>query len=132
MGKTFWVAHQRHGGTVHPHVCGENGEGVVEVDAAQGSPPRVWGKRFQERDGTLVARFTPTCVGKTRLSRPPQFPYPVHPHVCGENMMAINRADEAAGSPPRVWGKPLMRDTIGSLVRFTPTCVGKTSSYSRC
>ena len=52
--------------------------------------------------------------------------YPVHPHVCGENVNI--RADELSdgGTPPRVWGKPGTSMEIHTLARYTPTCVGKT------
>ena len=71
---------------------------------------------------------------------------PVHPHVCGENV--VERLDQPGqyGSPPRVWGKlsssgktcaswsvhPHVcgenlseRTRRDPRTRFTPTCVGK-------
>ena len=72
---------------VHPHVCGEI-------------------PCFEARHQKRGKRFTPTCVGKSRLPR--------------------HRCQFARGSPPRVWGN---RQGVGcincSLARFTPTCVGK-------
>ncbi len=96
---------------VHPHVCGENSPTDNQIFQRNGSPPRVWGKRFTGFDlvmdpsgspprvwGKRVAawvffdapRFTPTCVGKTYV-RP----------------------------------RAARRQT-----RFTPTCVGKTNRAS--
>ncbi len=51
---------------------------------------------------------------------------PVHPHVCGEYL--IEAASEAStyGSPPRVWGIPVLQTTSLPTIRFTPTCVGNT------
>ena len=115
---------------VHPHVCGENGYAHIIAVRLQGSPPRVWGKPAARVCEYSSSRFTPTCVGKTRIvSRVKSVP-PVHPHVCGENETTSRTAERATGSPPRVWGKP------GSVVirrgasRFTPTCVGKTQGLA--
>jgi len=92
---------------VHPHVRGED------------APPR--------HRPRASSRFTPTCVGKTK------------------DVLAAG--EEAGGSPPRAWGRPEagsrsrpwstvhphVRGEDASrggrllvLLRFTPTCVGKT------
>ena len=58
------------------------------------------------------------------------FANPVHPHACGENILAICGVLLLGGSPPRVWGKQLISSVIHIIERFTPTRVGKTSSAS--
>ena len=95
-----------------------------------GSPPRAWGKQRSSQYKLLV--------------------YKVHPHVRGENCGETIWRDDAYGSPPRAWGK-LKQELAASVVslgspprewgkracvmkalpipRFTPTCVGKTSSH---
>jgi len=94
-------------GAVHPHVRGEDQFGFWLCDGHVGSPPRAWGRLKLIRGLRLAVRFTPTCVGKTYLARPPARRETVHPHVRGEDFLlhALSCKD----------------------VRFTPTCVGKTS-----
>src|SRR6185312_9038171 len=73
---------------VHPHVRGE----VVG----------------NEREGVVVRRFTPTCVGKSRPISRSQSSFMVHPHVRGE-VATLSAA-------------------VGAAIRFTPTCVGKSAA----
>ncbi len=74
---------------VHPHVRGENLELQTGEPVIVGSPPRAWGKLYLCADNSENTRFTPTCVGKTIVDRSVQFTEEVHPHVRGENCMAI-------------------------------------------
>ena len=105
VGKTRRPVVREHTRTVHPHACGENSTSEDKTDFNGGSPPRVWGKRMlsppvQHYRGSpprvwgkhrnivtagVGDRFTPTRVGKTKLSF---FLY-----------------NNITGSPPRVWGK---------------------------
>ncbi len=116
---------------VHPHVCGENLQRLRCRPGSQGTPPRVWGKRRLQELEEDKERYTPTCVGKTNTTlaiirlfpgTPPRVwgklkmpiaiegNVEVHPHVCGENQPQVPQ------------------DT--SLVRYTPTCVGKTAALA--
>ena len=112
--------------TVHPHVCGENILAPVTASALIGSPPRVWGKHIVNNAIETAQRFTPTCVGKTQKPTWKSLSIPVHPHVCGENIDAIEQKEKKVGSPPRVWGKLWQPLQAIVAARFTPTCVGKT------
>ena len=101
---TFWTP-------VHPHACGENAR-----------------QRFGRADHR---RFTPTPVGKTRVTVAERMAGTVHPHACGENRgLGLARSFDA-GSPPRLWGKPCSGLPKGARPRFTPTPVGKTGSPDR-
>ena len=73
-------------------------------------------------------RFTPTCVGKTRHQQHYHRRVAVHPHMRGEDKVNDLARLKVNGSPPHAWGRPHTR--YGKLrdARFTPTCVGKTSS----
>ena len=126
VGKTQWSAHSRLSYRVHPHACGENLFFLISFTTATGTPPRVWGKLIQPNPRVRWSRYTPTRVGKTlhpdKLDQPDQ----VHPHACGENGERIAGAYLIAGTPPRVWGKPLMPTYDGVIGRYTPTRVGKT------
>ncbi len=86
---------------------------IVHIDGSlrQGSPPRVWG----HRDDHVIA------------SRAIQ----VHPHVRGDIMYPSGCPTPVPGSPPRAWGHPLCPNLAGVFERFTPTCVG-TSTTAPC
>ena len=52
------------------------------------------------------------------------FSIPVHPHVRGDNIIAVFFADDRRGSPPRAWGQSTNTLVSITQLRFTPTCVG--------
>ncbi len=49
---------------------------------------------------------------------------PVHPHACGDDAVPALAAPEAAGSPPRVWGRRSRRRPPLGVRRFTPNVWG--------
>mgnify|MGYP000663113259 CR=1 FL=1 len=116
--------------TVHPHACGESA--VISIMAAwyPGSSPRVWGKRRRPRHPQPRPRFIPTRVGKAaarwNLRRTPL----VHPHACGESLLAFADYMSISGSSPRVWGKLNHQRLEAQCVRFIPTRVGKAAHIS--
>lgn len=71
-----------------------------------GSPPHAWGRHSDGALDCQHARFTPTCVGKTKWE--------------AEKRML--------GSPPRVWGRQRLSAINFSRLRTTPTYVGKTTT----
>ncbi len=93
-----------------------------------GSPPHAWGRHTPQQHNLALMRFTPTCVGKTRVAaRCWRWPA-VHPHMRGEDGEGQENRPRPGGSPPHAWGRRA-RATLGSPTRrFTPTCVGKTLS----
>ncbi len=112
---------------VHPHVCGEYLHKLSISGRDGGSPPRVWGILTAWAIPGGQSRFTPTCVGNTSQI-PPQFHNStVHPHVCGEYFRNTWCFWLSFGSPPRVWGIPVLQWDHHYFRRFTPTCVGNTS-----
>ena len=50
---------------------------------------------------------------------------PVHPHTCGEIFWLSVSGAGLVGSPPHVWGNLAICNTFVTLIRFTPTRVGK-------
>ena len=50
----------------------------------------------------------------------------VHPHGCGEDIIAVHARRASQGSPPRVWGRLVAGLPLWLACRFTPTGVGKT------
>ena len=51
----------------------------------------------------------------------------VHPHVRGEDPDRVSEVFSHRGSPPRAWGRLVSRPATTCTLRFTPTCVGKTT-----
>ncbi len=90
----------------HPHVRGDN----VHITVTRTFTPTVTQSRIHShvrgdnvRRGAVhpaLGRFTPTCVGTTRLSDPRTR---THPHVRGDNRTST--LAWADGSPPRAWGQ---------------------------
>ncbi len=104
---------------------GEGFTSGIPSDAAEGSPPRAWGRGHQSQRKLWSERFTPTCVGKGQR-RPGHLAGPgVHPHVRGEGVIGYVSSANAGGSPPRAWGRGPSSRRRPAGRRFTPTCVGK-------
>ena len=126
VGKTARSRKSLSATPVHPHVRGEDARVGTHGWAADGSPPRAWGRPNLGFVIGTGARFTPTCVGKTPGGRHGTWGCPVHPHVRGEDESAAVQASHSAGSPPRAWGRLRVANPPCGGLRFTPTCVGKT------
>src|SRR5262249_11108430 len=123
VGKTYYVPTDATPIQVHPHARGEDPPACSHSRQSSGSPPRTW-----RRLDTLVRtvdnqRFTPTHVGKTRLSTPLDRQHTVHPHARGEDSRLHNRLRSMSGSPPRTWGRPQCSVSHLQDHRFTPTHV---------
>ena len=58
------------GGTVHPHVRGDDQLRGNPQAGPLGSPPRAWGRPPRGRAPVAPGRFTPTCVGTTDPGEP--------------------------------------------------------------
>ena len=87
----------------------------------------MWGRPDTDPVMDGIERFTPTGVGKTLDMNFLFNAQKVHPHGCGEDTEALDRAFHDGGSPPRVWGRLRWLGTRIDGRRFTPTGVGKTS-----
>ena len=115
----------------HPHVRGED-------------------PRRKRRDVSRVGN-TPTCVGKTPVlaprrncnsetpprawGRPRNAEFfntgqQKHPHVRGEDSTNPSPRPAPLETPPRAWGRQGSRNGNPLSNRNTPTCVGKTDSYT--
>ena len=91
--------------TVHPHVCGANGDVANHSHCFTGSSPRVWGKFFVIVDRIAAVRFIPTCVGQMWRGGRTSCRCSVHPHVRGANQF--------------------IQFVHSRFLRFIPTCVGQ-------
>ena len=91
------------------------------------TPPRAWGRRERREYRGDESGNTPTCVGKTQGGRYIPTAAKKHPHVRGEDLPGMRRADTLRETPPRAWGRRTVFLLVASLRGNTPTCVGKTS-----
>ena len=64
-GKTGDAAELSRGHWAHPRACGENGDGVAVLKGADGSSPRVRGKRPADEAPPLSHGLIPARAGKT-------------------------------------------------------------------
>ena len=109
----------------HPRVCGEKLDRTVLSVEAEGSPPPVRGKA--SRAGLLRQRkrITPACAGKSPVDLLIRNAPQDHPRLCGEKFILVCRAEERAGSPPRVRRKVSKQDISIRGMGITPACAGK-------
>ena len=110
----------------HPRVCGENGKVEKVAHNAQGSSPRVRGKRPRPCPWPWVRRLIPACAGKTKQRSHVWSGERAHPRVCGENDIPLAREEIKVGSSPRVRGKLRSLDHRLGHERLIPACAGKT------
>ena len=68
-GKTSGFDSPRAARRDHPRACGENLSSVLACWIMLGSPPRVRGKRDEQRHGERGCGITPARAGKTWPSR---------------------------------------------------------------
>ena len=92
------------------------------------TPPRAWGRLFRLVKPIHDFRNTPTCMGKTRSNIASFAPIGKHPHVHGEDFNRRAEYRKHVETPPRAWGRPPGRRSLGISERNTPTCMGKTSN----
>ena len=93
-----------------------------------GSPPRMRGKRTVMGVDDAGRRITPADAGKTEYRLQQQNILWDHPRGCGENIYCRIEGEDAAGSPPRMRGKPVCADMLVSSLGITPADAGKTWS----
>ena len=125
-GKTIRRSRLAWSGGAHPRVCGENDCLVVVVVEAEGSSPRVRGKRPPAHRCDRARRLIPACAGKTGSAGGARTRSSAHPRVCGENFFRPFPVAPRVGSSPRVRGK---RDHARLRARppgLIPACAGKT------
>ena len=115
---------------VHPRVCGEHQGRRRQGRAGHGSSPRVRGTRAARGAIGPHVRFIPACAGNTGTARLIFQRIPVHPRVCGEHVVAVERKRGSAGSSPRVRGTPMTVSPAINILRFIPACAGNTPSVT--
>ena len=110
----------------HPRACGENNCPEFLHLLTSGSPPRVRGKHPACFAPRACGGITPARAGKTYVCVNAVFVTVDHPRACGENRSTIRPNFRAAGSPPRVRGKPIHAISRSTQAGITPARAGKT------
>ena len=109
----------------HPRVCGEKWYNAAQSWQQMGSPPRMRGKERPKTLEACLAGITPAYAGKSALLSTASSPVKDHPRVCGEkDKMGCSRP-LIRGSPPRMRGKAVFRNTLEFLRGITPAYAGK-------
>ena len=86
----------------------------------------MWGTQDYRFKTVVTQRFIPTDVGNTPGTRRENPGRTVHPHGCGEHVLAMPVYRAWAGSSPRMWGTlDWVAGDVG-ISRFIPTDVGNT------
>ena len=112
-------------------MCGEKSRCGTFALQIPGSPPRVRGKAFRDRQVNGFDGITPAYAGKRLLHTSGDIRGWDHPRVCGEKMVSMIPHRRSRGSPPRVRGKVQPLGERGSQAGITPACAGKRRSIGR-
>ena len=115
----------------HPRACGENRDGRGHPPHSAGSSPRMRGKLRVARSIEFWVRLIPAHAGKTTGPTLTPTEPPAHPRACGENDWTDLDTNGAAGSSPRMRGKPglvTFNKGIGGLI---PAHAGKTRAMGK-
>ena len=115
----------------HPRGCGENIVVRQTASTTAGSPPRMRGKPIWKAASGRGIGITPADAGKTSANCRPYRQGKDHPRGCGENYHAMRRSRSAAGSPPRMRGKPSSGALADAAGGITPADAGKTKPHCR-
>ena len=94
--------------------------------AHDGSSPRVRGKLEGGFFHVAPVGLIPACAGKTTADPVSHIAPWAHPRVCGENHIVEIEIVRAAGSSPRVRGKPALAAARDMKLGLIPACAGKT------
>ena len=117
--------------SVHPRVCGEQGDGNGRAGLDRGSSPRVRGTELAAGQRIGDIRFIPACAGNRWSAIHHTLANAVHPRVCGEQLIWITVKSENIGSSPRVRGTVALVRCRTRYSRFIPACAGNSSSMQR-
>ncbi len=114
--------------SVHPRVCGEQVKLHRSPCLQDGSSPRVRGTELRPDRAERHERFIPACAGN-RFEPPASADQnPVHPRVCGEQVVVEMSEWSSAGSSPRVRGTVFQCHRLILKIRFIPACAGNSST----
>ena len=109
----------------HSRVCGKKLTDGISGLTGSGSPLHVQEKHFEDAVKICIRRITPACAGKTVFLVQMMKHHQDHPRVCGKSVVAMFKACEMPGSPPRVREKHDIATFFNYYHGITPACAGK-------
>ena len=110
----------------HPRACGENRGNLGGDPELRGTSPRMRGKLRTGVAHYPHLRNIPAHAGKTSCApRSPRHDSE-HPRACGENVNTTMTNRSCSGTSPRMRGKPMKIQVVGSQRRNIPAHAGKT------
>ena len=112
----------------HPHGRGEDGGFLGGDGGLPETPPRAWGRQALPAEPDPDHGNTPTGVGKTAPLDHALSELRKHPHGRGEDPCLCGLTRLCGETPPRAWGRQADPARSYSLIRNTPTGVGKTGA----
>ena len=130
-GNRFWCWLFSWWWSVHPRVCGEQPSRSVPARFRAGSSPRVRGTERCSDGDCCARRFIPACAGNRPLGVGVLLYFPVHPRVCGEQILRQRCSVFHAGSSPRVRGTAQFNGNQFYCHRFIPACAGNRATSAR-
>ena len=110
----------------HPRVCGENHRVKLAREVAEGTSPRMRGKRLPQWPCGEHHRNIPVYAGKTAVKYQCSNATEEHPRVCGENTPTHTKRLQHLGTSPRMRGKPPLHQQKRGRRRNIPAYAGKT------
>ena len=125
VGKSFSSPGNVRRNRKHPHVRGEDLRSSSRPIFSSETPPRAWGRADSSSSVLLVARNTPTGVGKRPSHAQTAFHGEKHPHGRGEEFRLCGVDPERMETPPRAWGRERKVKRTSKRNGNTPTGVGK-------
>ncbi len=125
VGKRCWCVTISQMPKKHPHVRGEDLRSSSRPIFSSETPPRAWGRADSSSSVLLVARNTPTGVGKRPSHAQTAFHGEKHPHGRGEEFRLCGVDPERMETPPRAWGRERKVKRTRKRNGNTPTGVGK-------
>ncbi len=114
----------------HPRGCGDKQTHEFMKNFCRGSPPRMRGQADPAGEDCPSGRITPADAGTSANWFSASSAWTDHPRGCGDKPGRQNAQTIARGSPPRMRGQVVHRDSGNLSVRITPADAG-TSSLSR-
>ena len=130
-GQTRKQSHRRRRKTDHPRACGANLLGVGLYCGFRGSSPRMRGKQLHTPGGRTQRRIIPAHAGQTKQSHRRRRRKTDHPRACGANAVLQSALVVAAGSSPRMRGKPRPGTRRSNPERIIPAHAGQTHAKRR-
>ena len=98
--------------------------GRYRIIQIYGSSPRVRGTVLTRVSVLIGVRFIPACAGNSLVRQPIRARTPVHPRVCGEQLLHAAGNQFGNGSSPRVRGTDHAFRPSVFVTRFIPACAG--------